>query len=38
MHLDFVEESYWKRVSAIKLAKDCKNTVLRKFKESKKPL
>jgi hypothetical protein len=29
MHLDFVEESYWKRCAAVKLAAACKDRVLK---------
>lgn len=29
MHVDFTEESYWKRVAALKFAILCKNKVLK---------
>jgi len=28
MHVDFVEEAYWKRVAALKMALECKNFVI----------
>ena len=35
MHIDFCEESYWKRYAAAKLAISCKNSVIQKIKERK---
>lgn len=35
MHLDFVEEAYWKRVSALKFAMACKPIALEKAKKFK---
>jgi hypothetical protein len=35
MHMDFAEESYWKRCAALKLATACKNHLLSKGKTSK---
>ena len=33
IHMDFVEEAYWKRVKASMLAQECRIVALRKAKE-----
>ena len=33
MHVDFVEEAYWKRVSATKLAHACKRATIDRFRQ-----
>ena len=33
MHIDFVEEAYWKRVVALKLAIECKNATKQRKKQ-----
>ena len=33
MHMEFVEEGYWKRVKALSLAKECRVVAIRKAQE-----
>ena len=33
MHMEFVEESYWKRIQAARLARECRVVALRMAKQ-----